>query len=507
MNLDQAAPAVRTAGPRGAPNDRSRAFPGPGMNGLRTLVATGLAVMLSACAGGSGPSVPERPGLALRTAGEAVQAPVVDVDGKLHVGADVAPPAGELSVIARHGEARVAHGSVRDGIGAAELIAYLQADASSYASPDEEEEDDVDLFPGGLVFRFASSPPTVRVAHGASPELLDETVRVVQAINAALPRDWQLGLREATGPAGTHEPADGEILVTFAPQAEWPPELMAPTDGDIGLAEPRYSIAPTSDPEMPLGIEIVAGRIWVDPSQTGGLERLGVLAHEILHVLGRGHVDPERFPGTLMVGGGSDELSAHILHPLDREALLAVYGHLEPGTRPGLLADELGPWSDTSMHVRGAVDAGSREISFGAAFRNGLAQPWAAGPTPRSSLEASASLSGRVGWTGRVLGFTPRAETVAGAAYLGVDLATLRGTVELSELEHWAVGAAPGAAGSGASWLDGDLSYEIEVRGNVFARTAGDAGSVTGSFFGPAHEGMGGVVVRDDLSAGFGGKR
>ena len=51
---------------------------------------------------------------------------------------------------------------------------------------------------------------------------------------------------------------------------------------------------------------------------------------------------------------------------------------------------------------------------------------------------------------------------------------------------------------------DGDLGYRIEVRGNTFVQTGGDTGTVTGAFFGPAHEGMGGVIVRDDLSAGFG---
>ena len=35
----------------------------------------------------------------------------------------------------------------------------------------------------------------------------------------------------------------------------------------------------------------------------------------------------------------------------------------------------------------------------------------------------------------------------------------------------------------------------------------GDAGTVTGAFFGASHEGMGGVLVRDDLRAGFGGSR
>ena len=63
------------------------------------------------------------------------------------------------------------------------------------------------------------------------------------------------------------------------------------------------------------------------------------------------------------------------------------------------------------------------------------------------------------------------------------------------------------AALSGATWRDGRLTYGIAVRGNTFVQTGGDAGLVTGAFFGPSHEGMGGVLVRDDLSAAFGGKR
>ena len=49
--------------------------------------------------------------------------------------------------------------------------------------------------------------------------------------------------------------------------------------------------------------------------------------------------------------------------------------------------------------------------------------------------------------------------------------------------------------------------YRVEMRGNNFVKTGGDAATVTGAFFGAAREGMGGVIVRDDLSAGFGGTR
>ena len=106
-----------------------------------------------------------------------------------------------------------------------------------------------------------------------------------------------------------------------------------------------------------------------------------------------------------------------------------------------------------------------------------------------------------------MIGLTPDAEAVAGTADLSVDLATLTGTVEFAGLEQWAANTAPGAPGTGAIWDDGDLRYGIEIRGNTFVQTGGDAGTVTGAFFGPAHEGMGGVLERDDLSAGFGGKR
>ena len=445
-------------------------------------------------------SVPDIPDLPLQTPLQALQTTI-------HVGADVAPPADALQQAALHGETRVFHGSVQDGIGAAEVIAYLQADAASLQNPEEEDGMSVDLIPEGLLLRFGPVPPTVRVVDGTPPALIDETVRVVQAINAALPIDWQLEVNRDPAPAGTVTLSEGEILVVFAREEDWPQEAASPIDESIGLAEPLFAVVPTGDPDAPFRIEIGGGRVFVDHTRTEGLERLGVIAHELIHLLGRNHVDPIRFPRTIMVGGGSEELSAHILHPLDREALLAVYGELEPGTTPSDIAEELGDWSDTSLHIRGAVDIEGGEIAFGVALRNGLSQPWASGPSPHTDLEDNPALSGTVSWTGRLLGLTPDAEAVAGAADLSVDLATLTGTVEFAGLEQWAANAAPGAPGTGAIWDDGDLRYDIEVRGNTFVQTAGDAGTVTGSFFGPAHEGMGGVLEHDKLSAGFGGKR
>ena len=142
------------------------------------------------------------------------------------------------------------------------------------------------------------------------------------------------------------------------------------------------------DPALPLlsaGHASHAPIVDLGAARTGGTMRPGVIAHEIIHLLGRGHVDPARFPGTIM--------------------------------------------------------------------------------------------------------------------------AALTGTMDFTGLEHWPANAAPGAVGSGAAWHDGDLRYVIEVRGNTFHRTGGDAGTVTGAFFGPAHEAMGGVLEREDLDAGFAGLR
>lgn len=468
----------------------------------------GAAVALVACGGGRGGApVPES--LPLLAAGHASHAPVVDLGATLHVGVDVDPAAGRLPPVARHGEVRVLHGRVQDGVGAAELTAYLQADAALPADPDGDGGADDAPVPGELaLLRFGPAPPTVRVAEGTAPALFDETVRVVQTINAALPDDWQLAFGREPAPAGGGDPPDGEIVVEFAPEEDWPERDMLPDEEQIGLAVPRFEVVPPGDPASPLKIRIVAGRVLIDPVRTGGTTRSGVIAHEIIHLLGRGHVDPTRFSGTLMAPeGGGGEVSPHVLRPLDREALLAVYGRLGPDTVPSGIAEDLGPWSDTSLHIRGVLGIPGGDIEFGAALRNGATEPWAFGPAPPADLGDNPELTGRVTWSGRLIGVTPGTEAVAGAAALAVDVPSLTGTMDFTGLEHWPAGAAPGPVGSGAAWHGSDLSYDVEVRGNAFHHTGGDAGTVTGAFFGPAHEAMGGVLERKDLNAGFAGER
>ena len=61
--------------------------------------------------------------------------------------------------------------------------------------------------------------------------------------------------------------------------------------------------------------------------------------------------------------------------------------------------------------------------------------------------------------------------------------------------------------GSTAQWGDGDLAYNIAIRGNSFRETGGDAGTLTGIFVGRAHEGAAGTLERSDLTAAFGAAR
>ena len=425
---------------------------------------------------------------------DAVHAPVIGIDGKLHVGADVAP--GFLPSTAMHGEVSVSHGPVRDGLGANELIAYLSADAASYRHVQ---------YPDGLTSRFGTVPPTVRVVEGTTSEMIAETVRAVQIINAALPRNWQLEFsRDPVPTTGANKPDNGDILIEFTARENWPSSGSSPAGNVVGSAS-WWPENVSSDGLTPV-FQTATAHAWIDSTRVSGHLRMKVLVHEIIHTLGRHHPDPNRFPGSIMNNPVSSYgIPGHILHPLDREALLAVYSRLDPSTPPDSIAEDLGQWEDVSMHVRG--DLPGMDAAFGVAWRNGLAQTWAYGPVPDTDLADNPVLFGTASWLGRVLGFTPSVEAVGGTADLSVNLETLGGQLNFTGLESWSANAEPGAVGTGTTWGDGDLGYAIGVRGNTFIQTGGDDGVVTGAFFGASHEVMGGVLERDDLNAAFGGLR
>ena len=153
--------------------------------------------------------------------------------------------------------------------------------------------------------------------------------------------------------------------------------------------------------------------------------------------------------------------------------------------------------SVTSQRIE--FSSGGEDIAFGIDFRNGRGHPWTTGPAPLANLVDNRELIGTVSWSGHLLGFTPESEAVRGDAGLTIDLETLDGYLDFANLKHWV------PDGSGTTWNDGDLAYDIAVHGNTFSRTGGDDGIVSGSFLGTTHQAMGGTLQRDDLSAAFGG--
>ena len=460
---------------------------------LAGFAGTAALLALAACGGGGGSATTSGNGTGqgpvttiaeLTRPADAGLTPAIQVGGELRIGAMPAPARTALAPVAVHGPATVNHGRVPDGLGANALAAYLRHDATEAEGAH------------GRVARFAAAP-TVRYAAGTTPGQIAEIVHAVQLYNANLPRAFQLSVdpvpvSTADSRAGVDATTlpPGQILIQYAARADWH-GTTASTPNAGGVTQTfTYSTG-----------EIATGRVWIDHIRLPGIYIKPALVHELGHVLGRKHPDRARFPDTIMTTGTPNWIAGYLLHPLDREALLAVYGTLEPGTLPGAIAADLGPWEDESLHIRGGLGS----LAFGAALRNGLVRPWALGPAPGSALEHNPQLTGSASWSGRLLGLTPGGDTVAGAAGLAVDLGTLSGTLGFTGMESWA--AAPGAPGTGATWGAGDLNYTVAVDGNAFRRTGGDAGSITGVFFGAAHQGMGGTLVRDDLGAGFAGTR
>ena len=387
------------------------------------------------------------------------------------------------SLAARHGGADIGHVRFRDGVSATELLRYLRADARDTT---------------GGVQRWGATPPVVRMVQGSTDLDKWHTEMAVRLINSALPANWQLRLDDTPAPR-TADLERGAIKVGFLPREQWPAGSCS--GNAIGCARWNH-----------VSGRVTAGGLVVDPIRvTGERRRVSVLLHELLHTLGRGHVSPTAFPDTIMhTAGHRGEAEWLVLNSLDEAALHAVYSRLSAGMAASDLDHtSLGPWNDVSTHVYarvGYIPGRLDAVTFGAAWQNGNVRPWALARNPAPPL-ADGPRFGSATWSGRLAGLTPRAEAVAGAADMTVHLGTLRGALDFTGLEKWAAHAAPGAVGTGTRWGDGDLNYRIAVHGQVFYETGGDAGKVTGVFYGSNQQKIGGTLRRTDLAAGFGAQR
>ena len=218
--------------------------------------------------------------------------------------------------------------------------------------------------------------------------------------------------------------------------------------------------------------------------------------------MGREHVERVLFPNTIMHAYG-EGVPGHELHPLDREALNAVYYGVREGeyqyTADEFFVFDLGFWLEDTAYALGVFSVPGGEAAFGVASSIAGDRAWAYGPSPAVVLAENREIRGTARWEGMMIGITDEFDAIGAAADLSVDLSDLDGRLDFTQMRY--------LTDTSIVWGDGDLAYSIEVRGNTFIQSGGDRGIVTGAFFGEGHEGMGGSLERSDLTAAFGGIR
>lgn len=290
----------------------------------------------------------------MQTPDHARQAPVIDFDGTLHVGAGFAPDASQLGQSVEHGDTTISSGHVQDGAGRSATVAFL--------NQFHDESSRIRTWP---------SPPVVRVAVGTSGKYIDYAVRAVQIINSYLPHEHRFNFSSTPSPAGvgTFDVPDGEIFIDFAPHSEWnPPSSRPPGNEPRGISRTAYYEYPV--PGTALVTRVASSsRVWINADRIPDFTdeaMITLLIHEIMHSVFPGHPNHLVYPDSIMRSRVPRAFSERILGPVDHDAIQAVYTILDLAAAS---ADTLGPWSAVSLHLRGDMD----NVAFGVASRNGFA--------------------------------------------------------------------------------------------------------------------------------------
>lgn len=332
---------------------------------------------------------------------------------------------------------------------------------------------------------------TVKYTGNASSDDIERLARAIQHINVALPKGSKLRMDKSLSTESAKDllfDRNESIVVDFKNKKS----DGVPDNG--GVAKRYYYLDHIRNSK----VEISIGRYY-DNRYYGDWYGTYILVHELIHALGfsGGHV-PQNYDSIM---SPIRNLSRHtsvnppppvsVLYQLDREAVQVL---LNP--------NKLDNWSEDSKHL---VLNGEHAI-WGAAYRNGYIEPWAYGNIPSQSL-SDAELGTSATWLGTIAGWTPSGDTVSGDASINVTFENMTGSANFTDLESWAAGTALGESETGVQWNDGNLAYDISVRGNSFKQTGGDSGLLTGAFTGSKHQGATGTLQRDDLTAAFGTHR
>ena len=399
------------------------------------------------------------------------------------------------------------------------VLAYLRLFATGGAEfPSLEAEDD-DHPDGIVVFR---DPPILRIGPGTNDHQRALIHHAVALVNRALPWDRHIRIGpDALQPRiPIEEVEDGQIFVDFAPRHAWHYDGHEEADRIQGLASLEDAV---EDDEIR---ERLSARIWMlDTLSPSDRSTMFVMVHELLHTIGLAeHVFHDEWRGTFLgytrdgrYGAPHADRQVTQLGAIDTAALVALVRILDRigGTAvmaEDLAVDDFGEWETEALAFSDRRDG----MSWGVRHYNGITVPWTDGPDPDGPLANNLALrhqDGTATWHGNLLGFTSAQAPVAGRARISVDLnsgVNLDGRADFTDLQSWAIGSRPGGLGTGQQWGDGALRYTITVGGNYLRSTGAagdDAGSVNGRFYGRGHEGVAGVVEREDLTAAFGARR
>ncbi|MCY4226423.1 MAG: hypothetical protein OXF20_01770 [Gammaproteobacteria bacterium] len=502
------------------------------------------ALLIAACGGGGGastisvspgpadpdpvPQLSQRP--ASRLSSDTVLKEAVRSSGQM-VGVGPAfrherPAQSDLDTATQIGNSEYRSGRWHDVQGrdgsttASEILAFIR---SFLRQAIDEAGHDIDLYSVDY-----GEQKTLRIGSETRQNERKAILQSLQNINTALPYQQRILLGEDISErANPDEITEGEIHIHVTSGKEgWPREIFE--DDEPELIDRILGIGGSTIRENQR-FKVIGGYVFIDRN---AVERVRsparwefVATHELLHAIGiSAHVDPDPqsgYPESVLVPLLDPRITEvpRLFTTLDGELLL-VNQLLDPGTAiSDLTSDDFDFWEVDGFHLLGTMkmaDDDDPVVEFGVGLRNGLAKPWATGPTAIRPLRTNPEFAGHetATWRGSLLGFTRQDLTTTGDAMIELNLRNWQGLAAFSQIETWQENGHPGARGSGEIWNDGDLSYTIQTHANrgidgfeSIAADGNDPGSVTGVFTGNLHQGAAGILEHPNLSAAFGGVR